>query len=314
MFDTPIQLEHPALLVAACILAGLAIGLIVYATALTMGIRAQPVAMVIGDAHLRIRRERAKQDSTLFGLVMSLMPVLVPVARRLPLESIRRSLSGRYARAGWPGGLSDDEILGIALLLSVVCTIPAILIVAVFKPVAAPLGLLALLLGPGLVSMSLSSRGDQRELAISRTMPFVLDLLVLTIRAGASLNIALERVVIDYADHPIGIEFRATLTDLELGATLTQAFQNLLKRAPVPVVRTFVDDVIQSEELGRPIADTLERLADRVRVRRVQEAVDTAGKAKVMVLVPGMLVLMATLLVLFAPFIVRWYYGGYTGG
>jgi pilus assembly protein TadC len=82
----------------------------------------------------------------------------------------------------------------------------------------------------------------------------------------------------------------------------------------VSVVRTFVDDVIQSEELGRPIADTLERLADRVRVRRVQEAVDTAGKAKVMVLVPGMLVLMATLLVLFAPFIVRWYYGGYTGG
>ena len=45
-------------------------------------------------------------------------------------------------------------------------------------------------------------------------------------------------------------------------------------------------------------------------VRRVQEATETAGKAKVMVLVPGMLVFAATLELLFAPFIVRYWYEG----
>jgi len=314
MFDDAAHVAGPGILMAACLLIGLAVGLLCYVVARSVSPTARPIAAVIGDAQLRIRRERAHQESTLFGLAMSFMPVMVPTVRKLPFESIRDSLAQRYARAGWPGGLSDDEVLAIAVLIGLVIAIPAIAVIAVFQPLAAPVGILAAILGPGIVSMSLGSRGDQRELAISRAMPFVLDLLVLTMRAGASLTIAMERVTTDYAGHPVGVEFKATLTDLEVGATLKQAFRNLLDRAPLPVVRTFVDDVIQAEELGRPIADTLERLADRVRIRRVQDAVDTAGKAKVMVLAPGMLVLVATLLVLFAPFIVRWYYGGYGGG
>ena len=76
------------------------------------------------------------------------------------------------------------------------------------------------------------------------------------------------------------------------------------------MVTTFVDDLLQSEELGRPIADTLESLADRVRTIRTQDAIDTAGKAKVMVLVPGTLILLACMIMLFAPFIVKFYYQG----
>jgi tight adherence protein C len=170
--------------------------------------------------------------------------------------------------------------------------------------------LIFMLVGQSLVSSNLSSIATERVKSISRNMPYVLDLLTLTMRAGASMPIAIERVGVDFHGTAIGTEFRAILTDLEMGVTLRQAYENLAQRAPVPVVRQFVDDVVQSEELGRPIAETLERLADRVRVRRVQEATETAGKAKVMVLVPGMLVFAATLLLLFAPFIVRYYYEG----
>ena len=86
--------------------------------------------------------------------------------------------------------------------------------------------------------------------------------------------------------------------------------QNLYQRVPTEPMRLFVDDLVQGEELGRPLADIFERQADQSRVRRVQDATDTAGKAKVLVLIPGMLVFISVLILLFAPFFVRWYYGG----
>jgi tight adherence protein C len=122
----------------------------------------------------------------------------------------------------------------------------------------------------------------------------------------------MERVVTDYSGHPIGAEFGAVLADMEMGVTKSDALENLAARNPIPAVRTFADDLNQAEELGRPIADTLERLSDRSRQRRVQEATEMAGQASVMVLVPGMLVFVAVLILLFAPFAVRYFYGGYT--
>ena len=43
----------------------------------------------------------------------------------------------------------------------------------------------------------------------------------------------------------------------------------------------------------------------------MQDATDTAGRAKVLVLIPGMLVFIAVLILLFSPFAVRYFYGGY---
>jgi tight adherence protein C len=245
--------------------------------------------------------------------MMSVLPPFVLFARILPLESTRETLVERYGRAGWPGGLDDDEVAGVALLAGVIVAVVATLLVLAVFPLAAPLGIVGLFTGPGLVCGWLTRRAAQRDLEISRTMPFVLDLLVLTMRAGAPLNVAMERVVTDYSGHPIGAEFGAVLADMEMGVTKSDALESLAARNPIPAVRSFADDLNQAEELGRPIADALQRLADRSRQRRVQEATEMAGRAKVMVLVPGMLVFVAVLILLFAPFAVRYFYGGYTG-
>jgi len=291
-------------------LLGLSIGIVVYLLAKRLGISAAPIATVIGNAQHHLRRETLKEDSELSSMILPILPTVAKLTRTLPLDAFRTDLRARYAAAGWPGGLDDEEVLAASLLLGIAISIPVMAIVAVLNIWAMPAGLIFILVGPSLVSSNLSSQATDRIKSISRNMPYVLDMLTLTMRAGASMPIAIERVGVDFHGTPIGTEFRAILTDLEMGVTLRQAYENLAQRAPVPVVRQFVDDVVQSEELGRPIAETLERLADRVRVRRVQEATETAGKAKVMVLVPGMLVFAATLLLLFAPFIVRYYYEG----
>jgi tight adherence protein C len=301
---------HPAQLLFACALAGLAVGLFVFGAGRALAVAR--AGAVLGDDRRHMRRRRAG-ESPLFALALSLVPAMLPLMRRLPLRSLERSLAERYAEAGWPLGLDDDELMALALLVGLALCIPATLVLLLILPPLAPLGLALTALGPGMVSAILSSQGSRRRLRITRTMPYVLDVLVLTMRAGGSFLMALQRVAEDYAGHPVGAEFRVTLSDIELGMTSREAFEKLAERVPLPLVRSFVDEVNLAEELGRPLADALESLADRVRTRRVQEAVDTAGRAKVMVLVPGMLILLASLIILFSPFIVRAVYGGYTG-
>ena len=305
------MLGDPIFLLAASALAGLAVGLMIYVGCVAMSMGAVPATAVLGDAQRSVRRRHGAIDDPLLRLAMSAMPVVIPMSRKLPLTSVRASLAQRYAQAGWPGGLDDDEVLGIALLAGLVLAVLITFGLLLTFPVAAPAGLIGVILGPSVVSGVLSSAASKRTLSISRTMPFVLDLIVLTMRAGAALTAAMERVAEDFADDPIGIEFKAVLTDLDAGVTMRNALESLARRVQVPLLRTMVDDVIQSQELGRPVADTLARLSDRSRTRRVQDAVDSAGRAKVMVLIPGVLILFASLIVLFSPFIVRGVYGGY---
>lgn len=308
MFDA----AQPLVLVAACLLAGFSMGALAY----TIGVelKSRGLAQEITESRAqRSRRRHSTPPSGLLSLALPFLPVFTALGRVLGLTKLRATLAERYARAGFPGGLEDDELVGLGLILGVPLAIVAGVLLSALSPLLSPVALLLLLVGPGLLSSIHNSAGNRRELAIIRTMPFVLDLLVLTMRAGASLQQAVERVAHDYIGHPIGVEFSAVLTDLGTGLTNEAAFRNLQERVPVEPIRLFVDDLVQGEELGRPMADIFERQADQARIRRVQDATDTAGKAKVLVLIPGMLVFVAVLILLFSPFVVRWYYGGFDG-
>ena len=261
--------------------------------------------------HLRSRFDKAVQESRLFAATAIFLPVATPIARALSTESIRDHFSKEAVRAGWPGGLEAEELLGTGLavgaFLAIILTVP---LIAAFGAAGA-LGLVGLPIGPLLVSVSISRMGDARQHRIVRVMPYVLDLLVLTTRSGVSLLIAMRRVAIDYADHPIGEEFERTLSEIDFGMTRSAALDGLAARVAVPGVRDFVDNVQQAEELGRPLADTLQRLSDRIRGQRVHEAENIAGRASVLVLLPSSLIFMAVLLLLFSPFIIRWFTGAY---
>lgn len=171
------------------------------------------------------------------------------------------------------------------------------------RAVRLPLGFL------GVVS-SLKTRADARRLQILRVMPYVLDLMVLILRSGTSMSIALQRVVADYSDHPVGDELGQVLAEMEMGSTRVEALRRLAERVDGADIAALADSIVQSEELGWPLADTLARQADRMAAERVLQAQAKAGTAGVMVMIPSTLVLMAAVLLLFGPMIVRFLQGG----
>jgi len=266
------------------------------------------------DPSLRRSEKRRQALEASPGLVFLLAWLRVPatLVSGMALPGLRKYVRAPYARAGYPGGLDDDELIALGIVLGVAMAALAGFSLAVFFGTEASLLAVCLLPAGFLVMVSsLKSKAEARENRIVRSMPYVLDLIVLILRSGTSLSVALQRVVRDYADHPVGEELGQVLAEIEMGSPRVEALRRWADRVSSPDVNALADSIVQSEELGWPLADTLERQADRMAAERVLQAQSKAGAAGVMVMIPSTLVLVAAVILLFGPMIVRFLQGGF---
>ena len=256
-------------------------------------------------------RQKALRESPVFRLTLPWLRVIVARTGKLELEMLRDMVRAPYSKAGYPGGLDDDEVVALGLLIGALLAVVLAFITGVFLGwIFSIFGLLGLPLGFFMMVWSLHSRGRVRELRILQALPYMLDLMVLMLRSGTSLRIALARVVSDYQDHPIGDEIGQVLAEIDVGSPRIEAFRKLAQRLQISDMTALSDSIVQSEELGWPLAESLERLADRLSSERVLRAQAKAGAAGVIVMIPSTLVLAAAVLLLFAPHIVRFLRNG----
>jgi tight adherence protein C len=135
-------------------------------------------------------------------------------------------------------------------------------------------------------------------------MPDFLDVLAVTVSAGLSLRAALQRVSAS-SDTPLGQEIRRVLDDLQLGMSRREALEHLRQRNSAPSLDSWVSAMLQAEELGAPLGDTLQEIAQEVRRARAGEVRRAAAKAApkislvvTMIIVPGALLLIVASLFL----------------
>ncbi len=258
------------------------------------------------------RRRRAIEKSPVYALFLAFIRIPAGFIAGMEMERLRRYVRTPYRRAGYPGGMDDDEVLALAFVMALAAGgVIGFLLLAFFGPAWAIFGLLAMPAGFMAVVALLQNRGDTRQQQILIAMPYVLDLLVLVLRSGTSLNLALARVVSDYEEHPVGEELGQTLSEIEMGAPRAQAMRRMAERLGHPDMAALADSIVQSEELGWPLADTLARQAERMASERVLNAQAKAGAAGVWVMLPSTLVLLGAILLLFGPILVRVMRGGY---
>lgn len=257
------------------------------------------------------KREQAIGRSPGYSLFLRMLRIPAGAVSRMDLDVLRRYVHDPYVRAGYPGGMDDHELVALGLLLSLGTGLFTAVFLTVINAVEwSWLGILVMPAGFLLLISTLQNRAELRQRQILMAMPYVLDLLVLILKSGTSLNLALSRVVADYMDHPVGEELGQVLSEIEMGAPRAEAFLRMAQRLNQPDIVTLADSMVQSEELGWPLADTLARQADRMAAERVLAAQATAGAAGVWVMLPSTLVLMGAVLLLFGPLIVRFLRGG----
>lgn len=217
-------------------------------------------------------------------------------------ERRKRELRQRIDAAGRPDGLTLE--LYVHRRLAYTLTFALFGVVGVLLTGSLLLLPGALVVAHLLHDVRLSGMARRRQEQIEQQAPDFLDVLSVTVQAGLGFRHAMERVA-ETLGGPMGEEMQTTLRQMAVGMSRRQAFEALRGRNPgSDALDAFVTALLQAEELGAPLSDTLAGIADDLRQEFAQSAKQRAAKTAPRVsLVVVLLILPASVLLLLAGFI-----------
>jgi tight adherence protein C len=131
----------------------------------------------------------------------------------------------------------------------------------------------------------LGGRAHDRQKAIERELPDLLDQIVIAIESGLSFEASLARVA-DSGSGPLSDEFRRALQDMQLGMTRRAAYQGLAGRTTMEDLKRFCKQITQAEEFGVSMATVVRNLAEEMRMKRHYRAEEIAQKIPVKIIFP----------------------------
>jgi tight adherence protein C len=127
-----------------------------------------------------------------------------------------------------------------------------------------------------------------RQKKLERGLPDVLDLLVICIEAGLSLDQATARTAeeLKTAQPELCDEFGVLVLEQRAGRARSDAWKHLAERTAVESLRNLVSVLVQSEQFGTSVAKTLRQHADTLRAQRIQHVEEMAAKTTVKLVFP----------------------------
>lgn len=123
-------------------------------------------------------------------------------------------------------------------------------------------------------------RIKRREKKLNNEALFFFEVLTLTLESGRNLKKALDLTVQNVSGE-ISDEFKKTLSDVKLGKSLTEALKDMKSRIPSDTINTVILNIIQSNEFGNSIVESLNNQVDFLREKKLQEIKSQIGKLPV---------------------------------
>jgi tight adherence protein C len=220
---------------------------------------------------------------------------LKPLANRLAgvgrrLSSPRRvdQTEEKLLAAGSPGRMSASDFLGLKVALAAIIGLVLFAVIGVVGgDVGTGLVVAVLLGGIGFLAPEfwLGGRIKKRRKEIMLTLPDVLDMLTISIKAGLGFDGALAKAV-EKTHGALADEFRRTLAEIRVGRSRRDALSDLVDRTEVPALTGMVGAILQAEQLGVPIARVLTVQSEQLRLERRQRAEESSAKAPIKMLFP----------------------------
>lgn len=229
--------------------------------------------------------------------IIPMMRAPVNQMRRLMPTSMLDNVSQRLILAGEP--MEMQSFLTLQLVsIAMFTLLPFLLVWSAGTIGLLQIGIIVgfLVVGFMMPQMWLKQRVGARQTAIIKSLPDAFDLITTCVEAGLGLDAALSRVA-EKVEGPFADELTRTLRDIGLGKQRRQALRELGERTGVPDLVTFVNAVIQAEQMGSSVGTVLRVQADQLRVRRRQRAEEQAYKAPVKMIFPLILCIFPTLFI-----------------
>jgi tight adherence protein C len=193
----------------------------------------------------------------------------------------------RMQRAGFRGENAMKVFYGCKVLLPL--TLAAIAAVSGLAELS-PFFVYLIALGGGFLAPDfwLGKRIEKRQKKLNRGLPDVLDLLVICMEAGLSLDQATARSAEELrtSQPEICDELGVVVLEQRAGRARSEAWKNMSERTGVESLRNLVSMLVQTEQFGTSIAKMLRVHSDTLRVQRVQLVEEMAGKTSVKLVFP----------------------------
>ena len=258
-------------------------------------------------------RRQARSLPFVFKILLPFTPNLRDFVSQPGFRRAVDKADARLVTAGFEGLLSGWEFIALRFLCPVVLglfwTALMYLVGQVDDTVHEYFGILSFLgflLFAAQPGLWLSSTIKKRQKSIQKAMPFMIDLLTLSVEAGIDFMNALQRSLENRKTDPLTEELVRVNHEIQLGTSRRNALKNLAIRVDMPDMRSFAYALIQADELGVSIGTILRIQSDQIRQKRFARAEKMANEAPVKMLGPLMLFIFpAVFIVLLGPILSR---------
>jgi tight adherence protein C len=157
-------------------------------------------------------------------------------------------------------------------------------------------------------NLYLKNKIQRRQLSIKRAFPDALDLLLICVESGMSIEAAFRKVSQEIGSQSVQLAEELTLTTAELSylPDRRQAYENLSKRVDLEGVKSVCMALQQAERYGTPLGNTLRVMAQENRDMRMAEAEKKAAGLPPKLTVPMILFFLPVLfIVILGPAAIR---------
>jgi len=283
--------------------------------AVLMAVYAASIASEITYVTLADGRKTERKIPLVFRLLLPFVSNLSGIVMRPAFAEARSAADWMIVACGLEGLLTGAEFVALKVLVPLVCgsafAIAVVLIgtVASDSPLSANVMLLILMgylyfYAYPLIWLRRTLRS--RHFSIMLALPFVLDLLTLSVEAGMDFMSALQRNCERRRIDPLNEELIRMTREIQMGTARRVALRNLSERVRQPDLKSVAFALIQADELGVPIAPILRIQSEQLRSRRFDRAERLANEAPVKMLGPLLLCIFpAVLIVLLAPILLE---------
>lgn len=307
LFESMINTQSLTMLLAAVAAAATVLTLampFVFADPLDKRMR----AVAIEREKMRQReRERMAQQKQKISLRQSPKQYVQTIVDRFNLSKWLGQEEARLKllQAGYRGQAPYVTFLFVRMLMPAACFIFALFYLFVVtqlnQSLTVKLGICiaAAYIGMHLPLMLLKSKIQRRQLSIRRAFPDTLDLLLICVESGMSIEAAFKKVSEEIGSQsvPLAEELTLTMAELSYLPDRRQAYENLAKRTGLDSVRSVCMALQQAERYGTPLAQMLRVMAQENRDMRMSEAEKKAAGLPPKLTVPMILFFLPVLFV-----------------
>ena len=260
-------------------------------------------------------RKTARRLPLVFRMLLPFVPNLERLVSRPGFARARQAADEMIVSSGLEGLLTGTEFVALKFLVPLTCGtawVAFVLLLGTLMPDSilsdntVLLGVFGVLVAYAYPLMWLRGTLKRRHLAIMRALPFVLDLLTLSVEAGMDFMNALQRNCERRKLDPLNEELIRMTREIQVGTPRRVALRNMAERVRQPDLKGVAHALIQADELGVSIGAILCIQSDQLRNRRFERAEKLANEAPVKMLGPLMLCIFpAVFIILLGPVLMQ---------